>query len=121
MLFLGYSSNSFDSAHTFPLLSRLFSRPSPSFFSSSRLPQGTLRPDLIESASELVSETAHSIKTHHNDTLLVQEMRKQGRVIEPLVDFHKDEVRQLGEELGEDRRLEWEKVRERGSDRISRL
>ena len=62
---------------------------------------GTLRPDLIESASELVSENAHAIKTHHNDTLLVQEMRKQGRVIEPLADFHKDEVRQLGVELGE--------------------
>ena len=60
----------------------------------------------------MVSENAHTIKTHHNDTLLVQEMRKQGRVIEPLVDFHKDEVRQLGEELGEKERVRAEEERE---------
>ena len=38
---------------------------------------GTLRPDLIESASELASSTADAIKTHHNDTELVRELRKQ--------------------------------------------
>lgn len=78
---------------------------------------GTLRPDLIESASPLASARAHVIKTHHNDTQLVRELRKkvttpplnitaflppplQGRVIEPLSEFHKDEVRALGLELG---------------------
>ncbi|XP_003384374.2 PREDICTED: GMP synthase [glutamine-hydrolyzing]-like isoform X1 [Amphimedon queenslandica] len=60
------------------------------------LAQGTLRPDLIESASSLVSANAHVIKTHHNDSPLVRELRKQGLVLEPLSDFHKDEVRQLG-------------------------
>ncbi|RZF38466.1 hypothetical protein LSTR_LSTR011956 [Laodelphax striatellus] len=64
------------------------------------LGQGTLRPDLIESASHSVSENASCIKTHHNDSPLVRELRKQGRVVEPLRDFHKDEVRALGRDLG---------------------
>ncbi|XP_065890395.1 GMP synthase [glutamine-hydrolyzing]-like [Dysidea avara] len=64
------------------------------------LAQGTLRPDLIESASSLASTNAHVIKTHHNDTQLVRQLRQQGRVIEPLKDFHKDEVRMLGRDLG---------------------
>merc|ERR1719159_1537004 len=64
------------------------------------LAQGTLRPDLIESASALVSSKADAIKTHHNDTELVRELRKRGRVIEPLMDYHKDEVRELGMSLG---------------------
>ncbi|KIH61758.1 GMP synthase domain protein [Ancylostoma duodenale] len=64
------------------------------------LAQGTLRPDLIESASEIASGHADTIKTHHNDTALVRELRATGRVIEPLKDFHKDEVRELGRSLG---------------------
>ncbi|KAK4307876.1 hypothetical protein Pmani_020386 [Petrolisthes manimaculis] len=64
------------------------------------LGQGTLRPDLIESASALASSAAQGIKTHHNDTDLVRLLRAQGRVVEPLKDFHKDEVRQIGRELG---------------------
>lgn len=62
--------------------------------------QGTLRPDLIESSSALASGHADIIKTHHNDTALVRELRDLGKVIEPLKDFHKDEVRELGEALG---------------------
>ncbi|XP_043219698.1 GMP synthase [glutamine-hydrolyzing]-like isoform X2 [Amphibalanus amphitrite] len=64
------------------------------------LGQGTLRPDLIESASQLASGAAQCIKTHHNDTDLVRELRQQGRVVEPLKDFHKDEVREMGHDLG---------------------
>lgn len=64
------------------------------------LAQGTLRPDLIESASSLASKKADAIKTHHNDTELVRNLREKGRVIEPLSDFHKDEVRALGRDLG---------------------
>lgn len=63
------------------------------------LGQGTLRPDLIESASHLASSSADAIKTHHNDTELVRLLRSRGRVIEPLKDFHKDEVRTLGRDL----------------------
>ena len=36
---------------------------------------GTLRPDLIESASSLASSKADAIKTHHNDTELVRNLR----------------------------------------------
>ena len=57
------------------------------------LGQGTLRPDLIESASGLASGQADVIKTHHNDTELVRKLRDQNRVVEPLAEFHKDEVR----------------------------
>lgn len=64
------------------------------------LGQGTLRPDLIESASSLASTNADAIKTHHNDTELVRQLRERGRVVEPLKDFHKDEVRILGQDLG---------------------
>lgn len=60
------------------------------------LGQGTLRPDLIESASSLASSKADVIKTHHNDSELVRQLRDAGRVVEPLKDFHKDEVRALG-------------------------
>lgn len=64
------------------------------------LGQGTLRPDLIESASTIASSKADVIKTHHNDTELVRQLRNEGRVVEPLKDFHKDEVRNLGRDLG---------------------
>ena len=40
-------------------------------------PAGTLRPDLIESASPQASARAHVIKTHHNDTQLVRELRQK--------------------------------------------
>lgn len=64
------------------------------------LAQGTLRPDLIESASALASSNAEAIKTHHNDTQLVRDLRAKGRVVEPLKEYHKDEVRALGKALG---------------------
>jgi GMP synthase (glutamine-hydrolysing) len=59
------------------------------------LGQGTLRPDLIESASNLASSKADVIKTHHNDSELIRQLRSEGRVVEPLKDFHKDEVHSL--------------------------
>jgi len=71
------------------------------------LAQGTLRPDLIESASTVVSSNAQVIKTHHNDTALVRRLRDMGRIIEPLKDYHKDEVRELGKNLGLPEKLVW--------------
>ena len=71
------------------------------------LAQGSLRPDLIESASSLVSSKAQTIKTHHNDTFLVRQLRAQGRVIEPLSEYHKDEVRELATGLGLSESLVW--------------
>ena len=58
------------------------------------LAQGTLRPDLIESGGAAIGANAAAvIKTHHNDTALVRQLRDAGRIIEPLRDYHKDEVR----------------------------
>jgi GMP synthase (glutamine-hydrolysing) len=64
------------------------------------LAQGTLRPDLIESGSHIASEKADTIKTHHNDTGVVRQLRANGKIIEPLKDYHKDEVRELGKRFG---------------------
>ncbi|KPI87575.1 putative GMP synthase [Leptomonas seymouri] len=69
------------------------------------LAQGTLRPDLIESGSKYASANADAIKTHHNDTAVVRQLRDAGRIIEPLCDYHKDEVRELGFRLGIPRHL----------------
>jgi len=63
------------------------------------LGQGTIYPDTIETGG---TKRAHVIKTHHNRVPLVQEMMAQGRVIEPLKDLYKTEVRELGRALGLD-------------------
>ena len=63
------------------------------------LGQGTIYPDTIETGG---TKRADLIKTHHNRVPLVQEMIAQGRVIEPLADLYKVEVRELGAALGLD-------------------
>ena len=60
------------------------------------LVQGTLYPDVIESVS--VKGPSATIKTHHNVGGLPEEMRLE--VVEPLRELFKDEVRQVGRELG---------------------
>ena len=50
--------------------------------------------------SPSVGKAAQVIKTHHNDSAIVRRLRESGRIVEPLCDFHKDEVRALGVELG---------------------
>jgi GMP synthase (glutamine-hydrolysing) len=64
------------------------------------LAQGSLRPDLIESGSSLASNKADTIKTHHNDTEAVRELRQKNYVVEPLQQMYKDQVRALGKRLG---------------------
>lgn len=61
------------------------------------LGQGTIYPDVIESAMA-GSGTSHLIKSHHNVGGLPEDM--QFELIEPLRELFKDEVRQLGVELG---------------------
>ncbi len=61
------------------------------------LVQGTIYPDTIESGD---AQKAATIKTHHNRVMEIDELIKAGKVIEPLKDLYKDEVRLLGEELG---------------------
>ena len=63
------------------------------------LAQGTLYPDVIESASNAKSK-ASKIKTHHNRVPRILELQKQGKVLEPLAELFKDEVRELGASLG---------------------
>ncbi len=62
------------------------------------LAQGTLYPDVIESAKFGVSSTAQTIKTHHNVGGLPEDM--DFKIIEPLKMLFKDEVRQVGLALG---------------------
>jgi len=63
---------------------------------ASWLVQGTLYPDVIESVS--AGGPSVTIKTHHNVGGLPEEM--PFRLIEPLRELFKDEVRQVGRELG---------------------
>jgi len=63
------------------------------------LAQGTLYPDVIESASNAKSK-ASVIKTHHNRVPKILELQEQGKVLEPLAELFKDEVRELGTSLG---------------------
>jgi len=63
------------------------------------LAQGTLYPDVIESASNDKSK-ASKIKTHHNRVARILELQKEGKVLEPLAELFKDEVRELGASLG---------------------
>ena len=67
------------------------------------LVQGTLYPDLIESGG--ADGTADVIKSHHNVGGLPEDMTL--RLVEPLRDLFKDEVRRLGVELGLPDELVW--------------
>jgi GMP synthase (glutamine-hydrolysing) len=61
------------------------------------LAQGTIYPDVIESAGSKTGK-AHVIKSHHNVGGLPEGMRF--KLIEPLRELFKDEVRRIGVELG---------------------
>jgi GMP synthase (glutamine-hydrolysing) len=61
------------------------------------LAQGTIYPDVIESAGSKTGK-AHLIKSHHNVGGLPERMNL--KLLEPLRDLFKDEVRRIGTELG---------------------
>jgi GMP synthase (glutamine-hydrolysing) len=61
------------------------------------LAQGTIYPDVIESAGAKTKK-AHTIKSHHNVGGLPESLHLQ--LLEPLRELFKDEVRELGLELG---------------------
>ena len=61
------------------------------------LGQGTIYPDTIESGG---TAKAALIKTHHNRVAGIQKLIASGRIVEPLRSFYKDEVREVGAELG---------------------
>jgi GMP synthase (glutamine-hydrolysing) len=61
------------------------------------LGQGTIYPDTIESGG---TAKAAVIKTHHNRVAGIRKLIESGRIVEPLKSFYKDEVREVGRELG---------------------
>lgn len=61
------------------------------------LAQGTIYPDVIESAGSKTGK-AHVIKSHHNVGGLPEDMKL--KLVEPLRELFKDEVRKLGLQLG---------------------
>jgi GMP synthase (glutamine-hydrolysing) len=76
---------------------RIFEREAAKLGKIEYLAQGTIYPDVIESAGQDRPE-AHTIKTHHNVGGLPPDMRFS--LVEPLRLLFKDEVRRIGSELG---------------------
>ncbi len=68
------------------------------------LAQGTIYPDVIESAGGKTGK-AHNIKSHHNVGGLPDYMKL--KLLEPLKELFKDEVRAIGEELGLPHQMVW--------------
>ena len=68
------------------------------------LGQGTLYTDTIESGG---THNAEVIKTHHNRVAVIEKLLAAGKVIEPLAQLYKDEVRELGEKMGLPHHLVW--------------
>ena len=75
----------------------VFQRESGKLTNAKWLAQGTIYPDVIESAGGKKNK-AHAIKSHHNVGGLPEDMHLQ--LLEPLRDLFKDEVRELGVALG---------------------
>ena len=69
------------------------------------LAQGTVYPDVIESSSSLENKASARIKSHHNVGGLPERMRLN--LVEPLRYLFKDEVRQVGLELGLPEEMIW--------------
>lgn len=68
------------------------------------LGQGTIYPDTIETGG---TKNADKIKTHHNRVEAIQKLIEEGKVIEPLAELYKDEVRVIGEMLGLPHAMVW--------------
>jgi GMP synthase (glutamine-hydrolysing) len=62
--------------------------------------QGTNAADRIESGHSTGDSHTQTIKTHHNQVQEVQDLKAAGLLIEPIDDLFKDEVRELGHQLG---------------------
>ena len=79
------------------LFIKIFEKESLKYKKIKFLAQGTLYPDIIESKSSTGSKTS-KIKSHHNVGGLPKKMNL--KLVEPLKEFFKDEVRLLGKSLG---------------------
>ncbi|MGE5595600.1 MAG: glutamine-hydrolyzing GMP synthase [Hyphomicrobiales bacterium] len=82
---------------------RVFEREARAIEDARFLCQGTLYPDVIESASH--GKGAAKIKTHHNVGGLPPDMKME--LVEPLRYLFKDEVRRIGEALGLPEEMVW--------------
>ena len=79
------------------LFIKIFEKESKKYKNIKFLAQGTLYPDIIESRSTTGNKTS-KIKSHHNVGGLPKKMNL--KLVEPLKEFFKDEVRILGKSLG---------------------
>ena len=79
------------------LFIKIFEKEAKKFKNVKYLAQGTLYPDIIESRSSTGSKSS-KIKSHHNVGGLPKKMKF--KLIEPLNELFKDEVRKLGKSLG---------------------
>jgi GMP synthase (glutamine-hydrolysing) len=79
------------------LFVEVFQRESAKLANAKWLAQGTIYPDVIESAGAKTKK-AHTIKSHHNVGGLPETLHL--KLLEPLRELFKDEVRALGMELG---------------------
>jgi GMP synthase (glutamine-hydrolysing) len=82
---------------------KVFEEEASKFSDADFLAQGTLYPDVIESVS--VKGPSATIKTHHNVGGLPEVMKL--KLLEPLRELFKDEVRLVGEELGLPEEIVW--------------
>ncbi len=69
------------------------------------LAQGTIYPDVIESATD--HQSAKTIKSHHNVGGLPKDFKERFELVEPLRDLFKDEVRKVGTALGLPSHIVW--------------
>jgi len=86
------------------LFIEIFEEESAKIEGASWLAQGTIYPDVIESAGGKTGK-AHNIKSHHNVGGLPEFMKLN--LLEPLRELFKDEVRAIGEELGLPHPMVW--------------
>ena len=84
------------------LFIKIFEKEAKKYKNIEFLAQGTLYPDIIESRSSTGSKTS-KIKSHHNVGGLPKKMKL--KLIEPLKEFFKDEVRILGKSIGLDQNI----------------
>ncbi len=86
------------------LFVKIFEEESVKIADAKWLAQGTIYPDVIESAGAKTGK-AHNIKSHHNVGGLPEHMKL--KLLEPLRELFKDEVRAIGEELGLPHQMVW--------------
>ncbi|MCX8514587.1 MAG: hypothetical protein RL017_441 [Pseudomonadota bacterium] len=83
------------------LFVEIFQREAKEIRDAKYLAQGTIYPDVIESAAS--GKSSHTIKSHHNVGGLPESLHL--KLLEPLRELFKDEVRKLGVLLGLDKKL----------------